>query len=178
MSASSQATKPAASSPARPARAGKAAGGAGLTQGAGREAKQLAAAILEVLAGARTPAQAATALGWSLPRYYQREAQALRGLLAGCEPRPPGRTRSAEAELARLRQEQQRLERALARQQALVRLTQRAAGLPAATPAAAAAGKRRRKAAARAVPLAARLRQEAAAAESRPAAPPKEGLSS
>lgn len=178
MSAQPQTSKPATSSPARPARAGKAAGGAGLTQGTGREAKQLAAAILEVLAGARTPAQAATALGWSLPRYYQREAQALRGLLAGCEPRPPGRTRGAEAELARLRQEQQRLERALARQQALVRLTQRAAGLPAAAPAVApAAGKRRRKASARAVPLAARLRQEAATAESTTAVPPEEGSS-
>src|SRR5262245_47690243 len=76
----------------RPRRAGKAAGGAGLTQGAGREAKRLAASVLEVLAGARTPAQAAAALGLSLPRYYQLEGRALRGLLAGCEPRPKGRT--------------------------------------------------------------------------------------
>jgi len=159
--------------PARPARAGKAAGGVGLTQGAGREAKQLAAAVLEVLAGARTPAQAAAALGLSLPRYYQREAQALRGLLAGCEPRPQGRRPGAEAELARLRQERQRLERELARQQALVRLVQRTAGLPAAA-AAPAKGKRRRKPAARAVPVAARLRQEVEAEGPAPAAPAAE----
>src|SRR5262245_42006349 len=103
-----------------PARAGKSAGGAGLTQGAGREAKQRAAAVLEVLAGARAPAQAAAALGLSLPRYYQLEGRALRGLLAGCAPRPPGRAPDAEAERAAWRRERQRLERELARQQALV----------------------------------------------------------
>ena len=41
-----------------------------LGEGASAEAKRVAAAILEVLAGARTPTEAAQALGLSLPRYY------------------------------------------------------------------------------------------------------------
>ena len=55
-----------------------------------REAKRLAAAILEVLAGVRTPAEAAQALSIPLPRYYHLEVRALHGLLTGCEPRPRG----------------------------------------------------------------------------------------
>ena len=62
-------------------------GGPGLTQDTSRQAKQVAAAILEVLAGARTPQQAADALAVSLPRYYQLESRALRGG-AGVQPRP------------------------------------------------------------------------------------------
>src|SRR5262249_23557609 len=69
---------------------------------ASREARQRAAAILEVLAGARTPAQAAEALGLSLPRYYQLENVALQGLVGACEPVSRGRARSAESELAAL----------------------------------------------------------------------------
>src|SRR5260370_37614406 len=56
-----------------------------------RQAKQRAAAILEVLAGARSPTDAAVALGVSLPRYYLLEEKALAGLLAACEPQPCGR---------------------------------------------------------------------------------------
>jgi hypothetical protein len=146
-------------------------GGATLGQERSREAKRLAAAILEVLAGARTPAQAAGALGMSLPRYYQCEGQALRGLLAGCEARPQGRQRSCDRELEALRREQQRLQREVARQQSLVRLAQRALGLapPAAAPTPAAGKKRRRRPTARALKVAQRLQQESAAA---PAAAP------
>jgi len=162
MSVHPQPTKPALAESPVPPRAAKTAGGAALTQGTGREAKRRAAAVLEVLAGARPPAQAAASLGLSLPCYYQLESRALRGLLAGCEPRSKGRTPSAAGELARLRQERQRLERELARQQALVRLTQRAAGPPAAAPLAGTLqGKRRRKPTTRAVPVAARLRKGA-----------------
>ena len=94
-------------------------GGPDLGKGAGPEAKRLAAAILEVLAGARTPTEAATALGLSLPRYYQVEAQALRGLLAACEPKPRGRVRSVAVNCVRsLAKENQRLQRELTRQQA------------------------------------------------------------
>jgi hypothetical protein len=49
----------------------KAAGGATLGQDNGRDAQRQAAVILEVLAGARTPTQAAAALNVSVPRYYQ-----------------------------------------------------------------------------------------------------------
>src|SRR5436190_1278627 len=51
----------------------------------GRVASQVAACVLEVLAGVRTPAEAAGELGVSLPRYYQLEQRALQGLVQGCE---------------------------------------------------------------------------------------------
>ena len=74
----------------------KQAGGPGLTQDASRQAKQVAASIFEVLAGARTPQQAAEALAVSLPRYYQLESRALprwcwrvkRGPRGACVRRP------------------------------------------------------------------------------------------
>src|SRR5260370_40572180 len=55
----------------------------GLGEGASTEAKRLAAAILEVLAGARTPTEAAQVLALSLPRYYLLEARALHGIGPG-----------------------------------------------------------------------------------------------
>jgi len=143
-------------------------GGVTLGQDSSREAKRLAAAILEVLAGQRTPAQAAEALAVSLPRYYQLEAAGLRGLLVACEPKPRGRQQNLGTELADLRRQNERLQRDVARQQSLVRLTQRAAGLAAPAPAPAQkAGKktRKRKAVARALTVAERLRQEAANTE-------------
>jgi len=48
-------------------------GGPDLGQDTSATAKRLAAAILEVLAGARTPTEAAQTLELSLPRYYQLE---------------------------------------------------------------------------------------------------------
>ena len=66
----------------------------GLGEGASAQAKRLAAAILEVLAGARTPAQAAQGLELSLPRYYVLETRALQGMLVACEPRSVGRAPS------------------------------------------------------------------------------------
>ena len=144
----------------RPAK--RTTGGAALGQDSSRDARRLAAAILEVLAGQRTPAQAAQALTISLPRYYQVEAGALRGLLAACEPKPRGRQVNLDARVRDLQRANERLQRDLARQQSLVRLTQRAAGLPAPTAPPAKAGKknRRRKPAARALAVAERLRAE------------------
>jgi hypothetical protein len=55
-----------------------------------KNAKRLGAVILEVSAGIRTPLQAAEALGLSLPRYYQIEANGLNGLVAACTPKPKG----------------------------------------------------------------------------------------
>lgn len=138
-------------------------GGVTLGQNSSRDAKRTAAAILEVLAGQRTPAQAAEALSMSLPRYYQLEAGGLRGLLAACEPKPKGRQPNLSADVAALRKHNERLQRELTRQQALVRLTQRAAGLaaPASQPAKAAGKKaRQRKPVVRALTVAQRLRQE------------------
>src|SRR5262249_15688430 len=108
--------------------------------------------------GAGAPTRAAGARGLPLRGYYQRENVAWRGLVGACEPVPRGRARSAESELAALRKQQQRLQRELARQQALVRLTQRTVGLasPPAPPARgkgdAGKGRKRRRALARALP--------------------------
>jgi len=117
-------------------------GGAALGKGADRGAQRLAAAILEVLAGARTPSQAAEALGVSLPRYFQLETRAMHALVDSCQARPRGRAPSADKELAALRRQQEHLQRELARQQTLVRLAQRTIGLapPKAEPAAFNAG--------------------------------------
>ena len=130
---------------------------------AGREAKQMAAAILEVLAGARTPTEAAQALGVSLTRYYVLEERGLHGLVGACEPRPRGKVVSAESQRAQLERECERWRRECARQQALVRAAQRTIGLSAPAPAPAASGakkKRKRKPVVRALHAAACLRQE------------------
>src|SRR5260370_38562956 len=73
-------------------------GGATLGQEVGRDARRQTAAILEGLAGVRTPTEAAEALGMSLPRYCQVESRAFRGLVATCQARPKGRQRSVENE--------------------------------------------------------------------------------
>jgi hypothetical protein len=151
-----------------------------LGKDASRNARLLAAAVLEVLGGARTPAEASAALGLSLPRYYQVEQQALRGLTAACEPRPRGRQGRPDQEAAKLRRENARLRRDVLRQQALVRAVQRSVGLPPpAPPADKAAGRRRRRPQARGLAVAARLRAgaddnatSAAAAQGGAAAPP------
>ena len=139
----------------------------------GREASRVAACVLEVLAGVRTPAEAAGELGVSLPRYYQIEQRALEGLVHGCEPPPRGRVASAEGELTRLRRECERLTRECQRQQALVRLARQAAGLagPAAKAgkgAEAGGKKRRRRRSARGHEAARRLRQQAEAVSAGP----------
>ena len=132
--------------------------------GATPEAKRLAAAILEVLAGVRTPVDAARVLGTSIPRYYQLEQRALEGLLSACERRPQGRQVGEAQRLARLEREVSRLEKECGRQQALARVAQRTMGLPAPQTVAAkpngSAGKkpRRRRPAVRALRAAAALR--------------------
>jgi hypothetical protein len=98
------------------------------------EARRLAAALLEVLAGVRAPADAAAALGCTLPRYYAAEVRALAGFVAACEPRRPGRHPSPEREVAVLRQTVARLERERGRLQALLRAAQRTVGLAAVRP--------------------------------------------
>lgn len=100
--------------------------------------KLTAAVVLDVLAGNRSPGDAASALGLSVARYYVIEQQAIDGLIAGCGPRQRGRQPDPGKEIARITAENQRLTQALLRQQALVRTSQRSLGvaLPAkATPA-------------------------------------------
>src|SRR6516164_5338069 len=93
-------------------------GGRDLLKDRGDRAKKVAAAILEVLAGVRTPTEAATALELTVPRYYQLEAQALCGLLEACELKPQGRGRRAKSEVDTLRKQNQHLQRELTRHQA------------------------------------------------------------
>jgi hypothetical protein len=168
--------------PASPASAGKPSGrpakmpgGRDLGKDRSATAQRLAAVILEVLAGARTPAQAAAAIGLTVPRYYQVEAQALRGLLKACEPKPKGRQPNAASEASALRQENQRLQREVTRQQTLVRAAQRAVGLapPAPMPKTKAGKKTRKRRVARALTVAARLHKDnaSASAPSQAAAP-------
>jgi hypothetical protein len=132
--------------------------------GASTEAKRLAAAILEVLAGIRTPTEAAQIVGISLPRYYVLENRAVQSILVACERRSTGRVRTAESALAALQRECEQLRREGARLQALLRAAQRTIGLT--TPAAASKpeknGKKRRKrrATARALRAVARLQED------------------
>jgi len=93
------------------------------------EANRLAVLILEVLAGSRTPLDAAKALGVRLPRYYQLETRALRGLIAALEPRPKVRQPSPEGRIARLEKALGEARRDSLRQQALVRAAQRSLGI-------------------------------------------------
>lgn len=131
---------------------------------ASREARRQAACILEVLGGTRTPTEAAQELGIPIPRYYLLESRALEGLLAACEPRPKGPTRSAERELEGARKEAERLRRECARYMALARVAQRAVGLsaPAAPPKTKPPGKGKgpRRATVRALKAVARLKSE------------------
>jgi hypothetical protein len=96
---------------------------------ASREAQRFAAAILEVLAGVRTPTDAAAALGIAVPRYYFWEQRALAGLIAACEPRPLGQGPTPQHRIAALEKEIVWLRQDCARQQALVRAAQRTIGL-------------------------------------------------
>jgi hypothetical protein len=90
-----------------------------------REARRKAAAVLEVLAGARKPSEAAQALGITPMRYYLLEMRAIQGLVKGCEPAKLGPKGSPEREARLLRQQVAQLERDRARYAALARVAQR-----------------------------------------------------
>jgi len=137
-------------------------------QGGTADANRLAVVILEVLAGMRTPTDAAAALAISLPRYYQLETRALEGLVAALEPRPMGKQPSPESRIAQLEKERDEARRESARQQALVRVAQRSLGIkPPAVDAkqATRAGRRRRRPAVRALKAAQALRKQSRLAE-------------
>jgi hypothetical protein len=98
-------------------------------QGGSAEASRLAVLILEVLAGGRSPLDAAKTMGVRLPRYYQLETRALQGLIAALEPRPKVRQPSPEGRIARLEKALGEARRESLRQQALVRAAQRSLGI-------------------------------------------------
>jgi hypothetical protein len=129
------------------------------------EAKRLAAILLEVLSGFRTPTAAAGVLGVSLPRYYALEARALEGFLQACKPLARGPHKTPEREVAKLKAELTRLERDCARYQGLLRAERRALGIAVEAKAKELPGKkrRRRRPTLRALKAAAILREAPAA---------------
>jgi hypothetical protein len=100
------------------------------SNGPSQEARRTAAAVLEVLAGMRTPSEAAQALSVSVPRYYALEQRAVVGLVAGCEPHLQGAAKNPQQRIAELEREVQRLRQQCDRQRALARAVQRTMGLP------------------------------------------------
>ncbi len=126
-------------------------------QGGSGEANRFAVVILEVLAGGRSPGDAAKALGVTPPRYYQLETRALQGLIAALEPRPKGKQPSLEGRIARLDKALSEARREALRQQALVRAAQRSLGIKAPPamdakqPGKGAAGRKKRRPAVRAL---------------------------
>ena len=140
-----------------------------LAPGESKESKRMAAVILEVLAGVRTPTQAAEVLQVSLPRYYQLEVRALRGLVVACEPKPRGRQAQSGSTEAALRRENERLRQEVSRQQTLVRMTQRNIGVAPPVPKVTTGKKRKRRASVRALQMAQRLQREAADGVAEPA---------
>ena len=92
--------------------------------------RRRAAVVLEVLGGAKSPPEAAEALGIALPSYYLLEARALEGLVEACAPRARGRKAGTLQGSSALQRDNERLRQELARSQALHRAVQKATGLP------------------------------------------------
>jgi hypothetical protein len=141
-------------------------------QGGSSQANQTVVAILEVLAGMRSPSEAASALNISLVRYYLLEKRALEGMAAACEPKPLGKQPSPQTRIASLEKELQQARRECARQQALVRAAQRSVGLSAtaaqkakASPIRDKKGRKKRRPTVRALKAAKTLREKIAAAQ-------------
>jgi hypothetical protein len=134
------------------------------------EVRRQAAAVLEVLAGVRTPTDAAKDLSLSLPAYYKLESRAVRGLISACRSPGRGPRPSPELEATKLRRQCQRLTQDLQRYQALARSVQRAAGLPSQSPMPPkdARGRRKRKPAVRALKALAALKQAPEASDPSP----------
>ena len=96
---------------------------------ASREARRMAAVILEVLAGMRNPREAAEVLSVSVARYYALERRAVESLVASCEARSGGSVPTPQQRIAELQREVQRLRQQSDRHLALARAVQRTVGL-------------------------------------------------
>ena len=71
-----------------------------MLKGGGREARKVAALVLEVLAGELNPSEAAEILQVGLSRYYQMEKRALEGLIRACAaPERKGRQKNEAARI-------------------------------------------------------------------------------
>lgn len=95
-----------------------------------RDGRRVALAVLETLAGEKTPTEAAESLGVSLTYFYTLENKALEGLVKACEPKPKGRQWTAERELEEVRKENAQLRREVRRAQAVARAAQRSLEMP------------------------------------------------
>jgi len=93
------------------------------------QGRKQAAAVLEVLAGLRTPQQAAQALSLSLPTYFNLETRALRGLVFACCASPPGRQPTLIPQLRQAQAKAADLQRQVGRYQALLRTARQGVGL-------------------------------------------------
>jgi len=124
------------------------------------DSRKQAAVVLEVLAGLRSPEQAAQALGLSLPTYYNLESRALRGLVHGGTPTPPGRRMMLLKQVRGLEIKSAALEKQVGRYQALLRNAQRAAGLSPPTPVVKSSGRRKHQPAVRALRAVEALQRE------------------
>lgn len=137
-----------------------------------REARRKAGVVLEVLAGERTPGEAAGALAMSTSGYYLLEQRALDALVGACEPKPPGRVATGEPTVAALQKRCAQLERECARWQGLARAAQRSLGI---APPKKEKRKDKRKPTRRGLAAAKRLRKQAAAPDvPPPQSPPLE----
>lgn len=94
---------------------------------ADEQMRREAACVLEVLAGLRSPEEAAKVIGVSVPTYYNLEAKALKGLLHGCRTESPGRRMALEKRVAEAEQRAAELERQLRRYRSVLRNARRAA---------------------------------------------------
>lgn len=93
------------------------------------QAAAIAAAVMEVLSGELSPSQAAKSLGISAPRYYTLESRAVNGLIEACEPRPKGRIISPAKQIETLERDNKKLKSECLRLNALLRVSEKAAGL-------------------------------------------------
>lgn len=101
-----------------------------MLKGGGREARKVAALVLEVLAGELNPSEAAEILQVGLSRYYQMEKRALEGLIRACEaPERKGRQKNEAARIQELERELQTQQREYRRAQALLRAAQKIGGI-------------------------------------------------
>lgn len=96
---------------------------------ASEPARKAASAVLQVMAGMRTPTEVSETLGIHVNRYYLLETRALSGMVRALEPLPRGRRQRPEAELERLSREKAKAERESSRYQALLRASQKAMGM-------------------------------------------------
>lgn len=102
---------------------------------ASERARQIAAVILDVLGGNRSPVDAARTLDLSVARYYVIEQRAILGLVSACDAQPTrGPAPDLQRQIHHLEAENRRVHQALLRQQALVRSTQRGLGIPSPKP--------------------------------------------